>query len=70
MSAARTPAALVNKLHAEVVRAMNKAEIKERLFASGVEVVGSTPAELAATIKADSAKIAKLIRDAGIRGEQ
>ena len=70
LAPARTPAALINKLHAEVVRAMNKAEIKERLFASGVEVVGSTPAELAATIKADSAKIAKLIRDAGIRGEQ
>ncbi len=70
LAPARTPAALINKLHAEVVRAMNKAEIKERLFASGVEVVGSTPAELAATIKADSAKIAKLIGDAGIRGEQ
>jgi len=70
LAPARTPAALIKKLHAEVVRAMNKAEIKERLFASGVEVVGSTPAELAATIKADSAKIAKLIRDAGIRGEQ
>jgi len=70
LAPARTPLALVNKLHAEVVRAMNKAEIKERLFASGVEVVGSTSAELAATIKADSAKIAKLIRDAGIRGEQ
>ena len=70
LAPARTPAALINKLRAEVVRAMNKPEIKERLFASGVEVVGSTPAELAATIKADSAKIAKLIRDAGIRGEQ
>ena len=70
LAPARTPAALINKLHAEVVRAMNKAEIKERLFASGVEVVGSTPAELAATIKADSAKIAKLIGDAGMRGEQ
>ena len=69
LAPARMPAGLISRLHAEVVRAMNKTEIKERLFASGVEVVGSTPAELAATMKADAAKIAKLIRDAGIRGE-
>jgi len=48
---------------------MNKPEIKERLFAAGVEVVGSTPAELTAVMKAESVKIAKLIRDADIRGE-
>lgn len=70
LAPARTPPALIGRLHGEVVRAMNKPEVRERLFASGVEVVGSTPAELAATMKADSAKISKLIRDAGIRGEQ
>ncbi len=70
LAPARTPPALIGRLHSEVVRAMNKPEVRERLFASGVEVVGSTPAELAATMKADSAKISKLIRDAGIRGEQ
>jgi len=69
LAPARTPTALINKLHGEVVRAMNKPEIKERLFAAGVEVVGSTPAELTAVMKAESVKIAKLIRDADIRGE-
>jgi len=70
LAPAHTPAALINRLHREVVRAMNKPDIKERLFAAGVEVVGSTPAELTAVIKAESVKIAKLIRDADIRGEQ
>ena len=59
----------IKKLHAEVARALSKAEIKERLFASGVETVGSTRAALAATIMTDTIKIAKLIRKADIRGE-
>jgi tripartite-type tricarboxylate transporter receptor subunit TctC len=41
--------------------------VKERFFKAGVETVGSTPEEFAAAIKSDIAKMAKVIRDAGIR---
>jgi tripartite-type tricarboxylate transporter receptor subunit TctC len=37
------------------------------LFNAGVEVVGSSPDELAAMVKADMARMGKVIKDAGIR---
>ncbi len=48
---------------------MNRPEIKERLFNSGVEAVGSTPEQLAATVRTEMATIGKMIKDAGIRDE-
>lgn len=65
---ARTPATLINRLNQEIVRALHRKDVKERLFNSGIETVGSSPEEFAATIKSDMAKWGKLIKDAGIRG--
>lgn len=36
---------------------------------SGVEPVGSSPEQFAATIKSEIARMGRVIRDAGIRGE-
>ncbi len=66
---ARTPAALVNRLNQEVVRAINRPDVKEKVFNAGVETVGSSPAQFAATIKSEIARMGKVIKDAGIRGE-
>jgi len=66
---AETPAILVAKLNREIVQLLAKPESKERLFNLGLEAVGSTPAQLAATVKSDMAKWGKVIRDAGIRVE-
>jgi tripartite-type tricarboxylate transporter receptor subunit TctC len=38
----------------------------QKFFRVGEEVVGSTPAELAAYIKADMARLGKVIKEAGI----
>ncbi len=64
---ARTPTAVVTQLHREIVRALNWPEVKERLFNAGVEVIGGSPEELAATMKSEMARWGKVIRDAGIR---
>ncbi len=64
---ARTPAAIINRLHQEIVRAINKPEVKETFLNAGVEVVGSSPGELAAMVKTDMARMGKVIKDAGIR---
>ena len=64
---AKTPAAIVNRLHRELVLALGKADVKERLLKGGVEAVGSSPEELGAYVKADIAKIEILIRNAGIK---
>jgi tripartite-type tricarboxylate transporter receptor subunit TctC len=66
---ARTPATIINRLNQEIVRVLNSAEVKERLANSGIQVVGSSPEEFAATMKSDMARIGRLIKDAGIRAE-
>jgi tripartite-type tricarboxylate transporter receptor subunit TctC len=64
---AGTPAAIVGKLNDELVRILRLPEIAERLAAQGVDVVASSPAELAAFVRQDVAKYAKLVKTAGIR---
>lgn len=66
---ARTPEAIIKRLNQEIVRILNRANVKQRLLDSGAEVVAGSPAELAALMKSDAAVTGKLIRDAGIRVE-
>ena len=62
-----TPAAIISRLHQEIVRAVNQPQAKERMFNEGLEVVGGSSDELAVSIKSEVAKFSKLIKDAGIR---
>ena len=64
---ARTPAAIINRLHDEIVRALNEGGTKQTLFNSGVVVVGSTPEELGGFLKTSIVKWSKVIKDAGLR---
>ncbi len=66
---ARTPAAIIDRLHDQIVRVLREPDVKERLFKSGSEAVGSSPEEFAATIKAEMTGLGKLITDAGIRDD-
>jgi tripartite-type tricarboxylate transporter receptor subunit TctC len=66
---AHTPAAVINKLNAEIVRVLNTAQVKERFMSAGSEIVGNTPSQFAAFIKHDMATTGKVIKDAGIREE-
>ena len=66
---AKTSEAVVNRLNRAIVQTLRKPDVNERFSTSGVEVVGSTPDELAAAMKSDIASMGKVIRDAGIRGE-
>jgi tripartite-type tricarboxylate transporter receptor subunit TctC len=52
-----------------MARALQRADARERLFNSGVEAVGSTPEQFAATLKNEMTKWSKVIKDAGIRSE-
>jgi len=66
---AKTPAALVGRLNRDIVRVLNRADVKERFIKAGSEVVASSPKELAAAMKSDMATMGKVIRDAGIRAQ-
>ena len=64
---AKTPAAIINRLNREIVRMLNRPEVKEQFFVRGSEVVASSPAQFDAAIKADIARKSKVIKDAGIK---
>lgn len=63
----RTPAAIVRRLNDEIVRVLGRADVREKFLAGGVEPVGSTPQQLAATIKSEIARMRKVIKEAEIR---
>ncbi len=64
---ANTPAPVVARLNDAFVKASANAEVLERLGKGlGIAVSASTPAELAASVKVESAKWAKAVADAGI----
>ena len=66
---AKTPTAIIARLNQELVKALNRADTRQRLGDLGIEVVANTPEEFAASMKNDIARTAKLIKDAGIRVE-
>ncbi|MCC7487610.1 MAG: tripartite tricarboxylate transporter substrate binding protein [Burkholderiales bacterium] len=69
LAPAKTPRAIVTKLHAEFVRVMLRPDVKERLNAQGLDVVASTPDEFAAHIRAETIKYARVIREIGLKAE-
>jgi tripartite-type tricarboxylate transporter receptor subunit TctC len=64
-----TPAAIVAKINADVVKVLKDPAIAERLSGMGATAIGNSPAEFAAVMKADSEKWGKLIREAHIKAE-
>lgn len=62
----KTPQAIINRLHQEIVRVINQPEVKQRFLDTGTEVVGGSPEEYAAAIRSELAKWGKVIRDAGL----
>jgi tripartite-type tricarboxylate transporter receptor subunit TctC len=63
-----TPRAIINRLNGEMVQYLNRADVKEKMFNAGMETVAGSPAQFAATMKAELARMSKVIKDAGIRG--
>ena len=57
-----TPAAETEKMSKAVYRALHTPAVKIKLEASGAEVAGSTPAELAKTLEADTRKWSRVVR--------
>ncbi len=66
---ARTPAAIIERLNQEIVRAINRPDIKEKFLNTGVDMIGSTPEQFAAAIRSEVTRMGKVIKDAGIRAD-
>jgi len=67
---AKTPPEIIRKLHADTVTALNDPPTRQKLETLGVGVIGSTPAELAAYLKAEMTKWGPVIKEAGITGAE
>jgi tripartite-type tricarboxylate transporter receptor subunit TctC len=65
---AATPRAIIGRLNGEMVQYLNRPDVKEKTFGAGMETVAGSPAQLAGTMKAELARMSKVIKDAGIRG--
>ncbi len=66
---ARTPAAIVNKLNAEMVKAFKRPDVQTRLTEMGAEYVGSSPQALSQQLANDVRTWAKWVKDTGVRVE-
>jgi len=64
---AATPAPIVNKLNAEMVKVFKRPDVQARLTEMGAEYVGSTPQELSKQIANDVRTWAKWVKEAGVR---
>ena len=64
---AGTPRPIIQRLHAETVRALRSPDMQERFGNLGARLVGNTPDEFAAFIVAERAKWQKIVRGANIR---
>ncbi|MCA0249034.1 MAG: tripartite tricarboxylate transporter substrate binding protein [Proteobacteria bacterium] len=70
MGPAGLPKPIVDKVRAESLKALADPELKKKIAAMGLDLVGSTPEETRAAIAADIPKWAKVIKDAGIKPGQ
>ncbi len=69
LAPARTPRAIIDKLNAEIAKAVRAPELRERLLSEGAIPVGNSPEQFAAFINSELQRWANVIQDAGIRVE-
>lgn len=69
LAPAATPREIVNKLNAEIHKALASPDLKKRLASSGVEAVVNTPEQFANFIKSETVRYAALVKAAGIKPE-
>jgi tripartite-type tricarboxylate transporter receptor subunit TctC len=65
---AKTPRPIIDKLHSEIVRALNSPDLKARLTNDGADPVGNTPEQYTAFVQNEIAKWGKVIKSAGLKG--
>ena len=63
----KVPRAIVNKLHADIVRVVQLPDVKQKLQLDAAEPVGSTPEEFSAHLKAEIARWTKVVKAGGIK---
>jgi tripartite-type tricarboxylate transporter receptor subunit TctC len=66
---AGTPPGVIERLHAEAVRALREPDVREKIQGLGADPIGSTPAEFAAMQRAETVRWTRVAKDANIRAD-
>ncbi len=69
LAPARTPPAIIARLHAVVVESVNNTDLRERLVKQGYEVIASTPAEYSQYLRNEIDRWTPIVKAAGIKPE-
>jgi tripartite-type tricarboxylate transporter receptor subunit TctC len=69
LAPAATPREVVSKIHADSVKALKEPDINKKIADLGADVVGNSPEEFGAALRAESAQWAEIIKTANIRAE-
>jgi tripartite-type tricarboxylate transporter receptor subunit TctC len=69
LAPAGTPKDVVAKLNAEINKALNAPDVREKMLGAGVEPAGGTPQQFAEFIGSEMVKWGKVAKDAGIQPE-
>ena len=69
LAPAKTPRDIVGRLNAELMKIVQRPDMRERLTAEGADPLGSTPEQFAAHIKGEIERWAKVVKAANIRPE-
>jgi tripartite-type tricarboxylate transporter receptor subunit TctC len=66
---AATSRDLINRLYGDVSKVLSQPEVRERIQGMGADVIGSAPDAFAGFMRAETAKWAKVVKQANIRAE-
>ena len=64
-----TPKAIVDRLNAEVLKAVNAPDVREKLIAQGLEPVGSPPEQVTQRTQAGLKRMSEVVKRAGIQAD-
>ena len=64
---AGTPTEIVSRMQAETLKVLRVPEVRDRLQAMGIEIVGNSPADFAAFMREESAKWGRIVKESGAK---
>jgi tripartite-type tricarboxylate transporter receptor subunit TctC len=66
---AKVPTLIIDRLHREIVKALQMPDLKERIAAEGAEIVASSPKEFAMFYEAETKKWTDVVKRSGTKLE-